>query len=420
MEQFLFFIYLIFFTWLVTKVSFFRNSGLTKVQITLIFLVKIAVGLFYAWLGIYGKTEPVGDSWAYHYHGLFEYNLLLNNPLKFFSSLFISPYEEGYSNFFSVQNSWWNDLKVASFLKFLGILNLFSFGHYYNNLVIFSFLTLFGVIAFYRILKNVFPEPKIAVLISCLALPSFLYWTSGLHKDGLIFLSLAMISYHMYFGLKEKKINIYRGTLIVFFLVVILLLRNFMIIPVLPALLAWAASSLLPYKPIKVFAALYILFIIFFFTAKFVHPSLDFPAATVSRQASFISLGGNSDVFVQNLEPNVVSFIKVLPQALFMSVFRPTLADVNHILSLAAAVEVILYLGLFLLYLFVRKGRTSQHTPFLLFALFLSFSVLLMIGYSVNNLGAINRYRSIVIPFLIVPMAARVDWQHIGKMVFNI
>ena len=40
----------------------------------------------------------------------------------------------------------------------------------------------------------------------------------------------------------------------------------------------------------------------------------------------------------------------------------------------------------------------------------------MMIGYSVNVLGAIVRYRSIVIPFLIVPLMARIDWDKVGTI----
>jgi hypothetical protein len=41
-----------------------------------------------------------------------------------------------------------------------------------------------------------------------------------------------------------------------------------------------------------------------------------------------------------------------------------------------------------------------------------------MIGYSVNNLGAIVRYRSILFPLLLAPMAAKIDWSRINELVF--
>ena len=51
--------------------------------------------------------------------------------------------------------------------------------------------------------------------------------------------------------------------------------------------------------------------------------------------------------------------------------------------------------------------------------LFFSFSLLLAIGFSVNNLGAIVRYRSIVLPFVVVPMVALIDWKRLNKIFFN-
>jgi hypothetical protein len=48
--------------------------------------------------------------------------------------------------------------------------------------------------------------------------------------------------------------------------------------------------------------------------------------------------------------------------------------------------------------------------------MFLSFSILLAIGFSINNLGAIVRYRSIVIPLLMIPVIANTDWPRIVRL----
>jgi hypothetical protein len=42
-----------------------------------------------------------------------------------------------------------------------------------------------------------------------------------------------------------------------------------------------------------------------------------------------------------------------------------------------------------------------------------------MIGYTVNILGAIVRYRSIVLSLLIVPMAAKIDWARVNRLFFG-
>jgi len=419
LDHLLFAAYLIFFAWLVTKIKFFTRSGLTTPQLIILFLLKVMAGIFYGWIGVYyGNMAQMVDTWAYHHESLAEYRLLMQEPSQFFSSLFHNTYEGGYTNFLVTQNSWWNDLKANFFIKVLALFNLLSFGHYYINLIFFSFITLFGPVALYRVMKDVFPSRKIPVLLATFLVPSFLYWTSGLHKDGLIFLGFALVIYHLYFGLKEARFRIYRLIPILLGLLLVLALRNFLIITLFPALLAWVLSVRLRSRPIWIFSAIYLVFIILFFTSKWLHPKLDFPQAVVIKQQEFLKLGGGSAVYVDHLEPAFGSFVTNAPQAFFLSTIRPYPSDVRHLLSLAAAVEIGLLLLLFMLFLLMRKNGVRL-SPFMLFCLFFSFSVLLMIGYSVNVLGAIVRYRSIVFPFLVVPMMAMIDWERLGRVLFD-
>jgi len=197
-----------------------------------------------------------------------------------------------------------------------------------------------------------------------------------------------------------------------------LALRNFMIIPVLPALFAWVLASKLKYRPVLVFAAVYVLFILVFFTAKFLHPRLNMPEEVVARQEAFLSLGGGSAVAVKKLEPTFPSFVANAPQAFALSTIRPYPSDVKHLLSLAAAIEINFLLLLFVAFLFWRTNGKPM-SPFLAFCLFFSFFVLMMIGYSVNILGAIVRYRSIVLSLLVIPMVAKTDWSRIGRLIFG-
>jgi hypothetical protein len=416
LEHLVFAAYLIFFAWLVTKTRFFAASGLSKPQLVILFLLKVMVGILYGWIGVYyGELAQMVDTWAFHFESVEESRLLQRSPKEFFTSIFQNSYQEGYTKFLASENSWWNDLKGTIFVKMLAIFNLASLGNYYTNVIFYSFLTLFGPVALYRVMKDAFPYNQLAVLLTAFLIPSFLYWTSGLHKDGLIFLGIMMVVYPLYFGLKQKRFTVWRILSILFGLLLVLALRNFLIIPFLPALLAWVLANRTPRKPWLVFAGIYALFVLLFFTAKFIHPRLNFPEEVVSRQEAFLKLGGGSAVDVARLEPTVGSFLVSLPQALTLSTIRPYPADVRHLLSLAAAVEInFLLLVAIICLLFRRKG--TGLTSFLLFSLFFSFSVLLMIGYTVNILGAIVRYRSIVLTILLIPVVAQADWRRIGQL----
>ncbi|MFI5188232.1 MAG: hypothetical protein ACHQF0_15990, partial [Chitinophagales bacterium] len=303
----------------------------------------------------------------------------------------------------------------------LSVFNIFSFGNYYTNVIFYSFISMFGPIAIYRVMNDVYPGKKLQVLIAVFLIPSFLYWASGLHKEGLIFLGFSMVIFNFYFALKKKKVLIENILLTLLGLILIIALRNFLIVILIPGLIAWFLTARFFKRPIAVFVTCYIFFVIFFFTAKYISANLDFPHAVVTKQKEFVALVGNSSVPMQRLEPSFPSFVINIPQAISLSILRPYLSDVRHILSLAAATETDVLLFLFFIYLFWKRKEKKQDQVlfFYYFCLFLSFSVLITIGYVVNNLGAIVRYRSIVLPLLMTPVLCGINWEKVNSLLFS-
>ena len=202
-------------------------------------------------------------------------------------------------------------------------------------------------------------------------------------------------------------------------LLLLLTLRNFIIIIIIPAILAWLLANRWPKYGLSIFSVLYLFFIVLFFNARYINPRFNFPQAVVNKQQDFMQLkGGNSNIPIKELQPTAISFLKNTPQAINLSTIRPYPSDVRHILSLAAAIEINLLLLMFGLFLFFRtNGLISRNLVY--FCVFFSISLLLTIGFSVNNLGAIVRYRSVIMPLLVIPMAAQIDWSRLGKLLFN-
>jgi hypothetical protein len=419
LEYLLFVAYLVLFAWLVTKVKFFTSTGLSKPQLIILFLIKIIAGIFYGWIGTYyGGLAQMYDTWSYHGQSIAEYHLLSTNPGEYFTNLFHNTYEGSVGNILNSGNSYWNDLKGNFFIKILSVFNIFSFGHYYVNVIFYSFITLLGPVCVYRVMADAIPGKKTAIIVAAFLVPSFIYWTSGLHKEGLIFTGISMITYVIYFGTLQKKMGWKRVLLLLTGLILLLTLRNFLIILIIPAILIWLAANRWPKYGLAVFVAFYVLGSILFFTARYISPKLDFPQAVVSKQKEFMQIKGATSVPIKELEPTAGSFLLNTPQAITLSTIRPYPSDVHHILSLAAAIEINSLLLLFLLFIFFRqKGTRSKNLIY--FCLFFSFSLLLAIGFSVNNLGAIVRYRSVIIPLLVVPMVARTDWKRVFSLFYN-
>lgn len=419
MEYLLFVVYLVFIAWLVTKVKFFTGSGLSKSQLVILFLLKVMAGIFYGWIGLYyGGLAQMWDTWSFHTNSILEYKLLFNNPHEYFTNLFKDPYGDGVSKFFETTDSYWSDLKGNFFIKILSVFNILSFGNYFINIIFYSFITLFGPIALYRVMSDVFPGKKLAVLLAAFLVPSFLYWTSGIHKEGLIFTGISLIIYSIYFGSKEKKFGIKRIVSLLTGLMLILVLRNFIIIIIIPAIIAWVLAIRWPKNGLSIFVSVYIFSGILFFTARYISPRFDFPQAVINKQHEFFKLEGGYSLPINQLQHDPLSFIKNTPQAFTMSAIRPYPSDVRHILSLAAALEIAVLVLLFVIFLLWRKNGVGSRN-LIYFCIFFSLSLLLAIGFSVNNLGAIVRYRSIILPLLVIPMTALIDWGRVGNFFTN-
>lgn len=416
MDYFLFAAYLLLFCWIVTKIRFFTNSGFTKSQVIILFLLKVMAGILYGWVGIYyGETAMMVDTWGYHYWGLQEYKLLQTHPGEYFSNIFYNSFEGGYYKFLSGHDSFWNELKAKLVIKLVSIFDIFSFGNYYINIIFYSFITLFGPFCLYRVMKDLFPGKNVQVIIATFLIPSFIYWSSGIHKEGLIFMGLSLVIYSFYFSFKLKKFSLKRIIYIVAGLFLLTMLRNFLLIIIVPALIAWFITVKFDKSALKVFSFVYLFFAVVFFTAKYISPALDFPGAVVSKQREFLAMYGGSMVPVEELNPTTWGFIKAIPQAFTLSALRPYPSDVKHILSMAAAIEIDFILLLFILFIFCRKKETVDK-GFLYFCIFFSFTTLLSIGYTVNFIGAIVRYRCLLLPLVVTPIIALTDWKKLKRI----
>lgn len=418
MEYLLFVGYLILFAWLVTKVKFFTRTGLSKPQLLIIFFLKVIAAILYGWIGIYyGGYAKMWDTWIFHTLGLYEYNLLQTDPAEYLTNLFRNGYTDGMSRFFESRDSYWNDLKGNVFVKMLSLFDVFSFGYYYINVIFFSFLSLFGPLALYRVMADAFPGKKKILIGSIWGIPSFLYWTSGMHKEGMIFTGIAISLYCVYFARKSGHFSTKKIIALVLSLSMVLVLRNFIAILLIPALATWYFSERLKKNGLLVFAACYLLFIVLFFNIRYLVPQLDFPQAVVEKQQAFLKIKhGKSRVAVTLLEPTAKSFLERTPQAINLTLLRPQPRDVHHALSQISVAEMFFFALLMILFLWKRNPEPLNRNM-VCFCLFFSLSVLLAIGYSNNNIGAIVRYRSIVLPFLIIPLVLRIHWTGIFQAI---
>ena len=406
MGYFLFLFYTIFFCWLITRLHFFRNTGINSYILVLLFLTRVIAGLLNAAISAY--YYPVSDALEFHKQGIEEFNLLLHQPGEYLTNIFHTNYTD-YSGFLESSNSFWNDLRTNIIAKALSIFDLFSGQNFFINTLFFDFLVFFGAIFFWKAFIKIFPNHPWAVIMCFFLLPSILYFTNGIHRDGLIYLSLGIVIYHFQTGL-YNKFSFRNIGAIILFLSFILLLRNFVFITLIPALIAWWLAERFRKYAFLSFLSIYILVIILFFSSALLPSRLDLPQHVVTKQMEFIILGkrGASSMDIRELHPNALSFIRNAPQALDHAFLRPYLTEKFNFLYTPLAIEILCYEILIILFIFFRIR--NQFTPAVYFCFFFGLSMFLVIGYTIPILGAIVRYRSIYFPFLMLPIICLTDW----------
>ncbi len=397
--------YLLLFCWLVAHLPFFVKSGLGRPVLVGMFLCKIGAGLAYA--KFYSLPQYIAGSDTFRYFDMSktETDWLLTNPWAFIKDIFQYGYASS-GNLFSGQNSYWNDLKSSSIIKLLAICNVLTLKNYYANLVLFNFLFFFGPVAFYRVMNSVFTGKKWLKVISIFLLPSFLFWCSGVHKDGLLFACMAMLIFSTHKQMLAGKILPFALAVSVGCLLGIFALRNVVCLLLMPALAVWWLCNVFTTKQWVVVAGVYTFCILLFFASPYVTTNLNLPQYTINKQNEFKVLKGGSQVQVRSLQPTMLSFVQFLPTAADMALLRPHIAEIKNISYIPAIGEmfVLWFLaGLFLVN--YPKAQSPKPQPaVVIFCFCFALSYLLLMGYTVTFSGAIVRYRSIMLPLLFCPL----------------
>ncbi len=414
MNYLLFTVYLVALCWLLLRIPFVKRTGIDNRMLVALFLVKIAAGIAIGWLSLhfYGAGN---DYWDANREAWNEYQLMITDPAKYLSNLFTSGYPDGYSGLFNSYNSYWNDLRGNIIIKLVSVFNIFSRGDYYINSLFFNFFVFFGHILLYRLFIKLYPGNKIPVIIGCFLLPSMLYFSSGIHKDGLVFLMLSLFIYILFQALQQNRFTVKRLLLAGISLLLLFGIRNYILLALVPAVTAWMLVVKTKAPALRTFTLVYLVTGIFFFTVGQVFKKINPPEVVTQKQAEYLRLQrSDTKVELSTLKPNFSSFAANAPQALNHVVLRPYLWELPSKSLLPLNIELALYQVLFLLFLFFRKKEPGfVYRPFILFVLFFTLTAFLLIGYIVPNLGSIIRYRSLYLPLVITPLLCTINWSRL-------
>lgn len=381
-------------------------------------MVKIFAGLAIGWISLHLYSNG-NDYWDVNREGWKEYQLLWSDPHEYLVNIFKSNYGDHYGGLFDSFQSFWNDLRNNIIIKLLSVFDIFSRGNYYINSLLFNFFGFLGHVAFYRIFIQVYKNQRTAVIIGCFLLPSMLYFTSGVQKDGIVFTTLGFLLYAVFQSLQMQRLTWKYLLIILLGFAILFLIRSYVLMNLLPALVIWILVVKYKWATFKSFVIGYIIIGLLFFNISTVIHSINPPQIVCNKQADFFLLPvAATQVHLDTLHPNFKSFALNAPQALNHLLLRPYPMELPVKSLIPVSIEMVGYEILFILFLlFKRKKEPGEHDPFIVFGIFFTLTMFLFIGYIMPNLGSLIRYRSVYLPFLLTPALCKINWQKLRGIV---
>lgn len=299
-----------------------------------------------------------------------------------------------------------------------------GFGSYLGNTIIYCFVLFFGFWRFFELLNILYPNGDKYFAIVLFYLPSVVFWSSGILKDGWCISAVFFIYYFTHGVFIQKKKSYKKLFWLVVWSYIAMIIRPFVFYIAFSSAMLWVAYAYLKFiksKLLRTIAMPFILAITLGIGGIVItqmgdslggrnYSSMD----AMLQQAWVIQddltrdyYGGNS-FNIGSFEPTLTGVLAKAPIAIVSGMFRPFLWETNNLLMFLSGLES--FIVMFLLLYFLIKLGLRAIIGFLLFdTLVRSLLVFAIIfafvcGLTSANFGALVRYRIPSAIFLMVSM----------------
>jgi hypothetical protein len=315
--------------------------------------------------------------------------------------------------------NWFTHAPTEDFVVRLCVLMaLLSFSTYSVMALFFAVISFSGMWAMYITFIKVQPQIYHKLALAVLFIPSVFFWGSGVMKDSLCMGALGWVFYAFYRGAIEKK-NILRVTIIGLIAAVpIVETKIYILLAFLPPALLWVFnenSARIKSQVVRIVAKPFLLLIgaglAYFAATNLTAGDERFDIDAIGERSKITAdalyarsvIQEGSAYNIGKLDGSIASMVRISPQAMVVSLFRPFIWEVRNPVMLLSALEAMFFLY-FTLRVFYRGGfgRTLGlivTTPILslCFAFALIFGA--SVGISSSNFGTLVRYKIPLMPF---------------------
>lgn len=506
--------YFLFFSVFILKSKWFTTGGFSNSYFLAAFYLKLLFGvaLWYIYTHIY-KNRATADIFKYFDDGKMIFASLHSSVKDYFNMVTgIHDSNSHYQYIYHLMNSWENGYESNLYnnshfiIRLNAFFMLFSNGHYGVHVIFMCFISLIGLTYIFKAFYPFLQDTRKFLFAAVYLFPSVILWSSGILKEGLVWLGLGMVIYYFFqltnTSVARKKLIAYILYLIAGF-ILLYEVKAYVLLCLLPGMVAQLLikkTAFFGRHPVVSYVLVIVLYIqpaffpgIFghhhnplqmlrdkqtdfnrickggvylenmkdsnayaFISTKdtvdiiplspwsdsLLHKGIQYVAGKslwyyeyksfhrapfMLRKGTPISLirignkdtvritandsttywvynyfeTANSRVNIEPIKPTVLSLIAHIPAALNVSLFLPYPSQVHSAMQGIYGAENIFILILLLASLFFIK-RPVGNLDLVLFCLLYCLMMLILIGLVTPILGGIERYKSVVIPFMFI------------------
>jgi hypothetical protein len=312
----------------------------------------------------------------------------------------------------------WKDPNTFSVCRFSTILYVLGCGRFFITGLLTSLFSFIGIWKLYRMFNDLYPGNAKALSYIILFLPSLLFWGGGIMKDSYILCAACWAVYNFYKVFIVKRKILLNLLVFSFNIYVILNLKSYLLISLLPGMLIWLNNQLLKNIGSPIFKILLFPIVVLsvsavgFLSINSLSESMgvygDVDSAIVQAQVIQGDLlrndqYGSNSYYIGQLDGTLSNLLSLAPIAIFTALFRPFIWEIGSPTMVISAVEnVALILFVFLLLIRTNPIKIikllTKH-PFLLFCILFSTFFAFGVGIAGTNFGALVRYKIPMMPF---------------------
>lgn len=400
--------------------------------LTVRILGALAVGL------IYQFYYDGGDTFNYHTHGSRHvWEAFCDSPEKGLRLLFSDGSNETGIYKYSSQIPFFHDKSSYNLIRLASFFDLFTFSSYSATAVCFAVLSFAGGWMLFLTFYQARPHLHKWICLATLFIPSVFFWGSGLLKDTVTLAFLGAATYYFRQLLVLRQVRVLNIMLLVISLYVIFSIKKYILLCYLPAVfLMFYSQALLSIKnmvlkvmifplilAISIASIYYTLLQVGRDDARYSIQQLGSTAKITAYDIAYqTGRNAGSTYSLGELDGSFASLVRLGPQAINASLFRPYLWEVSNPLMFISALEstVFLILTVFILLkaapFFLRASFDSDVIFCLVFSITFAFAV----GVSTYNFGTLSRYKIPLLPFYLLALIFLYDYSKSERNTFTL